>query len=84
MSVLQGSCCALVQAKQFFYNEDNWLVRYLGSDNKIFYYLIMPALNGMGIASCVGTGYVMQRKALDSVGGYIGGYAVVSNDVDVQ
>jgi hypothetical protein len=37
---------------------------------------MMPSYNGMGCAMCVGTGYVMQRAALDSVGGYVCGCAV--------
>jgi cellulose synthase (UDP-forming) len=32
---------------------------------------MMPSFSGMGCTFCVGTGYVMQRAALDSIGGYV-------------
>lgn len=46
------------------------LVRLLDGKHALFYRLMMSGMNGLGIALCVGTGHVMQRSALDSVGGF--------------
>jgi cellulose synthase (UDP-forming) len=67
---------AFVQTTQAFYNERLPLVRMLDGSHSLFYQLMMPSYNGMGCAMCVGTGYVMQRAALESVGGYVCGCAV--------
>ena len=37
---------------------------------------MMPSFGGMGCAFCVGTGYVIQRAALESIGGYVCNCAV--------
>jgi len=37
---------------------------------------MMPSFSGMGCAFCVGTGYVMQRAALEGIGGYVANCAV--------
>jgi len=67
---------AFVQTTQVFHNERLPLVRMLDGSHLLFYKLMMPSFNGMGCAMCVGTGYIMQRAALDSIGGYVGGCAV--------
>jgi cellulose synthase (UDP-forming) len=67
---------AFVQTTQVFHNEGHPLVRMLDGSHLLFYKIMMPSYNGMGCAMCVGTGYIMQRAALDSVGGYVCGCAV--------
>ena len=67
---------AFVQTTQVFYNEDRPLVRMLEGKHTLFYKIMMPSFNGMGCTFCVGTGYVMQRAALESIGGYVSGCAV--------
>ena len=67
---------AFIQTTQVFHNEGRALVRILDGKHSLFYKLMMPSFSGMGCALCVGTGYVMQRAALDSVGGYVCGCAV--------
>ena len=67
---------AFVQTTQVFHNEDHPLVRLLEGKHALFYKLMMPSFSGMGCTFCVGTGYVMQRAALESIGGYVCGCAV--------
>jgi cellulose synthase (UDP-forming) len=43
----------------------------LDGSQALFYRLLMPSFNGMDCAFCLGTGYVMQRAALNSIGGYV-------------
>lgn len=62
---------AFVQTTQVFYNEGTSLVRLMDGKHSLFYKLMMPSFSGMGCTFCVGTGYVMQRAALESVGGYV-------------
>ncbi|KAF5836387.1 hypothetical protein DUNSADRAFT_6022 [Dunaliella salina] len=73
---LEGNKIGLCQTKQYFYNEHDFIPTIVGADNKIYYYLYQHGLSGMDAACCVGTGYVMRRQALDSAGGYVGGFAV--------
>uniref|UniRef100_A0A7S3R584 Glycosyltransferase 2-like domain-containing protein n=1 Tax=Dunaliella tertiolecta TaxID=3047 RepID=A0A7S3R584_DUNTE len=73
---LEGNKTGLCQTKQYFYNEHDFVPTLVGADNKIYYYLYQHGLTGMDAACCVGTGYVMRRQALDSAGGYVGGFAV--------
>jgi cellulose synthase (UDP-forming) len=67
---------AFVQTTQVFKNENDLLIAVMEGAHGIFYKLVMNGMNGMGVALCVGTGYVMQRTALDSIGGFAKGYAV--------
>ena len=67
---------AFVQTTQVFKNEKDLIVQVMDGAHQLFYNLIMNCMNGMGISLCVGTGYVMQRRALDSVGGYATGFSV--------
>lgn len=67
---------AFVQTPQVFFNRDNFLVRLFNGSQLAFYFMAMPALSSKGCTLCVGTGYVMQRRALDEIGGYVEGYAV--------
>jgi len=62
---------AFIQTTQVFHNEGIPLVRLLDGKHALFYKLMMPSFSGMGCAFCVGTGYVMQRAALESIGGYV-------------
>ena len=61
---------ALVQSSQFFFNNDNAVVRMTDGANTIFNSLCQMAFNGLGNAICVGTGYVALRDALHSNGGW--------------
>ena len=67
---------AFVQTTQVFHNDSLPMVRLLDGKHTLFYKLMMPSFNGMGCTFCVGTGYVMQRAALDSIGGYVRDCAV--------
>jgi len=67
---------AFIQTTQVFHNEERLLVRLLDGKHTLFYKLMMPSFSGMGCTFCVGTGYVMQRVALDSIGGYVRDCAV--------
>jgi cellulose synthase/poly-beta-1,6-N-acetylglucosamine synthase-like glycosyltransferase len=71
-----SSQTAFIQTTQVFHNEERLLVRLLDGKHSLFYKLMMPSFSGMGCTFCVGTGYVMQRAALDSVGGYVYNCAV--------
>jgi cellulose synthase (UDP-forming) len=62
---------AFVQTTQAFCNEHLPLMRLLDGSQALFYRLLMPSFNGMDCAFCVGTGYVMHRAALNSIGGYV-------------
>lgn len=67
---------AFVQTTQVFYNEARTLIRLLDGKHSLFYKLMMPSFSGMGCGFCVGTGYVMQRAALEGIGGYVTNCAV--------
>jgi cellulose synthase (UDP-forming) len=67
---------AFIQTTQAFHNEERPLVRLFDGKHTLFYKLMMPSFSGMGCAFCVGTGYVMQRTALESIGGYVCNCAV--------
>ena len=60
---------AFVQTTQVFYNRNLPLVRLLDGSHDLFYKLMLPSYNGMGCAPCVGTGHIMQRRALNDIGG---------------
>jgi len=67
---------AFVQTRQCFFNKNDILVRLLNGSFHAFYGLLMPAFSGLGVAPCVGTGYIMQRNALREIGGYVRGCSV--------
>ena len=46
------------------------MVRMLDSPLRFAYDLFLPALSGLGIAYCYGSGYVMRREALMAVKGW--------------
>lgn len=66
---------AFVQTPQDFYNTDAF--QYFASgrtgglwhDQSYFYNIVLPAGDGINAASCVGTGVVYRRSALDAIGG---------------
>ncbi|DBA95650.1 hypothetical protein WJX82_007031 [Trebouxia sp. C0006] len=61
---------ALVQTPQIFYNRNVLMVRFLDGLLKMTYDLWQPSLSGLGMSQCYGTGYVVQRAAIDSIGGW--------------
>ena len=72
-----SSKIAFVQTTQVFHNARERLVRMLDGSHMVFYRLMMASYSGMGCSPCVGTGYVMQRRALEDIGGsYVAGCAV--------
>jgi len=71
-----SSKTTFVQTTQVFYNEKQPLITLLDGKHSLFYKLMMPSFNGMGCMFCVGTGYVMQRVALEGIGGYVSNCAV--------
>ena len=67
---------ALIQTPQTFINADpvmrnlgmeNWLL----SDEESFYRWIQPVRDGWGAVVCAGTSFVVKRKALDQIGGFV-------------
>lgn len=67
---------ALVQTPQSFYNIDP-IARNLGLENiltpeeEVFYRQIQPIRDGAGSVICSGTSFVVRRKALEAVGGFV-------------
>lgn len=67
---------ALVQTPQSFYNIDP-IARNLGLDNiltpeeEVFYRQIQPIRDGAGSVICSGTSFVVRRKALEAVNGFV-------------
>ena len=67
---------ALVQTPQSFYNIDP-IARNLGLDNiltpeeEVFYRQIQPIRDGAGSVICAGTSFVVRRKSLEAVGGFV-------------
>ncbi len=70
----QDERVALVQTPQSFYNADP-VARNLGLENllvpeqEVFYRQIQPARDGTESVVCVGTSFVLRRRALQAVGG---------------
>ena len=46
---------------------ENWLL----SDEESFYRWIQPVRDGWGAVVCAGTSFVVKRKALDQIGGFV-------------
>lgn len=67
---------ALVQTPQSFFNIDP-IARNLGLENiltpeeEVFYRQIQPIRDGAGSVICSGTSFVVRRKALEAVGGFV-------------
>ncbi|WP_298771569.1 glycosyltransferase [uncultured Shewanella sp.] len=66
---------ALVQAAQYFYNNDPMQHNFLASqaivdDQRIFFEAILPGLDKLDTALCCGCPSLIQRKALAEVGGF--------------
>ena len=67
---------ALVQTPQSFYNTDP-IARNLGLENiltpeeEVFYRQIQPIRDGAGSIICSGTSFVVRRRALEAVGGFV-------------
>ena len=67
---------AMAQTPQSFYNEDAFIYRdaYVGtrrwSEQAFFYEVSQPCRDTYNGASCVGTGVVYRRSALDEIGGF--------------
>ncbi|MDJ0556093.1 MAG: glycosyltransferase [Microcoleaceae cyanobacterium MO_207.B10] len=76
LGFFQNEKVALVQTPQTFYNIDP-IARNLGLENilapeeEIFYRQIQPIRDGASGVGCVGTSFVVRRKALEEVGGFV-------------
>ena len=72
----QDENVALVQTPQSFYNTDP-IARNLGLENvltpeeEVFYRQIQPIRDGAGSIICSGTSFVVRRRALEAVGGFV-------------
>ncbi len=72
----QDPTVGIVQTPQSFYNPDP-IARNLGLENillpeeEFFYRQIQPSRDGIGTAICVGTSFVMRRKALEKNQGFV-------------
>jgi cellulose synthase (UDP-forming) len=67
---------ALVQTPQSFYNCDPIarnlrLEQVLTSEEEVFYRQMQPIKDGAGSVVCAGTSFVVRRKALEEVGGFV-------------
>ncbi|NET40539.1 glycosyltransferase [Okeania sp. SIO2B3] len=76
LGFFQNEQVALVQTPQTFYNIDP-ISRNLGLENiltpeeEIFYRQIQPIKDGADGVLCAGTSFLVMRKALESVGGFV-------------
>ena len=76
LGFFQNEQVALVQTPQTFYNIDP-IARNLGLENivtpeeEIFYRQVQPIRDGVGGVGCVGTSFIVRRKALELVGGFV-------------
>ncbi|MDY7008579.1 MAG: glycosyltransferase [Cyanobacteriota bacterium] len=76
LGFFQNEQVALVQTPQTFYNIDP-ITRNLGLENiltpeeEIFYRQVQPIRDGVGGVGCVGTSFIVRRKALELVGGFV-------------
>jgi len=72
----QDKKVALVQTPQSFYNPDPiarnlGLEKILTSDEEVFYRQIELLKDGVNSAVCAGTSFVIQRHALEEIGGFV-------------
>ncbi|WP_192901136.1 MULTISPECIES: glycosyltransferase [Okeania] len=76
LGFFQNEQLALLQTPQTFYNIDP-IARNLGLENiltpeeEIFYRQIQPMKDGANGVLCAGTSFLVRRKALESVGGFV-------------
>lgn len=72
----QDEKIGLVQTPQSFYNADP-IARNLGLENvltseeEVFYRQIEPIRDGVGSVVCSGTSFVVRRRALEEIGGFV-------------
>ncbi|MGD1714511.1 glycosyltransferase [Dapis sp. BLCC M172] len=76
LGFFQNQQVSLVQTPQTFYNIDPisrnlGLENILTSEEEIFYRQVQPIRDSSGGVGCVGTSFVVRRKALESVGGFV-------------
>lgn len=77
LSPLEQETCAFIQSPQFYrnYNEKaSWTDLYNISEF-FFYRVLQPAMSHQGCTVYVGCCALWSRRAIESVGGFIGGYA---------
>lgn len=76
LGFFQDENVALVQTPQSFYNTDP-IARNLGLENvltpeeEVFYRQLQPIKDAAGSVVCSGTSFVVRRKALESIGGFV-------------
>ncbi|MFM7425551.1 MAG: glycosyltransferase [Elainella sp.] len=76
LGFFQDPQVALVQTPQSFYNADP-IARNLGLENvltpeeEVFYRQIQPIRDGAGSVICSGTSFVVRRRALETMGGFV-------------
>lgn len=77
LSPLEQEICAFVQSPQFYRNYNDkarWSDLYNISEF-FFYRVLQPAMSAQGCTVYVGCCALWSRRAIESVGGFIGGYA---------
>ena len=76
LGFFQDEKVALVQTPQSFYNTDP-IARNLGLEDvltpeeEVFYRQLQPIKDAAGSVVCSGTSFVVRRKALESIGGFV-------------
>ncbi|VEP15483.1 Glycosyl transferase family 2 [Hyella patelloides LEGE 07179] len=76
LGFFQDKTVALVQTPQSFYNVDP-IARNLGLEDiltpeeEVFYRQLQPIKDGAGSVVCSGTSFLVRRKALESIGGFV-------------
>ena len=76
LGFFQDKTVALVQTPQSFYNTDP-IARNLGleevvtPEEEVFYRQLQPIKDAAGSVVCSGTSFVVRRKALESIGGFV-------------
>lgn len=76
LGFFQDESIALVQTPQSFYNTDAIaynlnLSAYLTPDEEIFYRYQQPIRDGVASVVCAGTSFVVRRRVLEAVGGFV-------------
>ena len=76
LGFFQDEKIALVQTPQSFYNIDP-IARNLGLENEltpeeeVFYRQVQPVRDGAGSVVCSGTSFVVRRRVLEEIGGFV-------------
>ena len=76
LGFFQDETVALVQTPQTFYNTDP-IARNLGLEDiltpeeEVFYRQLQPVKDGAGSVICSGTSFLVRRKALEAIGGFV-------------